>query len=112
MHLGATVAKMSYMKVAPVELKPQECEINMCRSKPLILFIPEKDNLQEVVESSANTLKLTLPHKVELHVPIWSKGTPEQFLVHIQQTLDAIWQKGLKTAFERQSRTRRSAPRK
>ena len=46
-------------------------------------------------------LKLTVPHKVELHVPVWSKGTPEQFLVHIQQTLDAIRQKGLLTAYEK-----------
>ena len=45
-------------------------------------------------------LRLTLPHKVELCVPVWSKGTPEQFLVHVQQALDAIRQKGLQTALE------------
>ena len=66
---------MSHAKVAPERLKPQECEQNVGRSKPLIPYIPKKDVLQEVVDSSANTLKLTLPHKVELHVPIWSKGT-------------------------------------
>ncbi len=42
-----------------------------------------------------------LPHKVELHVPVWSKGTSEQFLVHVQQALDAIRQKGLQTALEK-----------
>jgi hypothetical protein len=62
---------------------------------PPIPYIPKKDVLQEVVDSSANMLKLTLPHKVEWYVPLWSKGTPEQFLVHIQQALDAIRQKGL-----------------
>ncbi len=46
-------------------------------------------------------LKLLLPHKVELHVPVWSKGTPEQFLVHIQQALNAIRQKGLQTALKK-----------
>ena len=59
------------------------------------------DGLQEAVESSANMLTLTLPHKVELHVPVWSKGTPEQFLVHVQQALDGIRQKGLQTALEK-----------
>ncbi len=42
-----------------------------------------------------------LPHRVELRVPVWSKGTPEQFLVHVQQALDAIRQKGLQTALEK-----------
>ena len=46
-------------------------------------------------------LKLILPHKVELHVPIWSKGTPKQFLVHVQQALDAIRQKGPESAIEK-----------
>ena len=33
--------------------------------------------------------------------PVGSKGAPEQFLVHIQQALDAIRQKGLQTALEK-----------
>ena len=102
---------MSHAKVAPEGLKPQECKRNAGRSKPPIPYIPEKDGLQEAVESSTNMLKLLLPHKVELRVPVWLKGTPEQFLVHVQQALDAIRQKGLQTALERQSRTRRSARR-
>ncbi len=93
--LGATAARMSHAKVAPEGLKPQECERNVDRSKPPIPCIPKKHNLQEVVESSANTLELTLPHKVELCVPVWSRGTHKQFLVHVQQALDAIRQKGL-----------------
>ena len=40
--------------------------------------------LQEAVDYSINMLKLTLPHKVELRISVWSKGTPEQFLVHVQ----------------------------
>ena len=59
------------------------------------------DVIQEAVDSSANMLKLTLPHKVELRVPVWSKGTPEQFLVHVQSALDAIRQKGLQSALEK-----------
>ena len=92
---------MSHAKVAPEGLKPQECERNAGRSKPPILYIPEKDVLQETVNSSTNTLKLTLPHKVELCVPVWSKGTPEQFLVHVQSALDAVRQKGLQSALDK-----------
>ena len=61
---------MSHMKAAPEGLKPQECEENAGGSKPLIPDISEKDVIQEVVDSSANTSKLTFPHKVELHIPV------------------------------------------
>ena len=56
--------------------------------------------IQEAIDSNANTLKLTLPH-IKLCIPVWSKGTPEQFLVHAQQALDAISQKGLLTAYKK-----------
>jgi hypothetical protein len=92
---------MSHTKVAPEGLKPQECERNAGRSKPPIPYIPKKDVIPEEVDSGANTLKLILPHKVELRVSVWSKGTPEQFLVHVQQALDAIRQKVLQSALEK-----------
>ena len=92
---------MSNAKAAPEGLRPEECERNAGRIKPPIPYIPEKDVIQEAVESSANTLKLTLPHKVELRVPVWSKGTPEQFLVHVQQALHAIRQKVFQTTLEK-----------
>ena len=62
--LGTAIKRMSHAKVAPEGLKPQECERNAGRSKPPILYIPDKDVIQEAVDSSANTLKLTLPHMV------------------------------------------------
>jgi len=99
--LGAAATRMSHAKVALEGLKPQECERNSGRSRPPILYIPEKGVLQEAVDSSANTLKLTLPHKVELRISVWSKGTAEQFFVHVQQALDAIRQKGLQSALEK-----------
>jgi hypothetical protein len=40
-------------------------------------YIPEKVVIQEALNTSANTLKITLPHKVELQVLVWSQGTPE-----------------------------------
>jgi hypothetical protein len=92
---------MSHTKVPGEGLKPQECERNTGRSKPTIPYIPEKEVTQEAIDSSANILKLTLPHKVELRIPVWSKGTSEQFLVHVQQAFDAIRQEGLLTANEK-----------
>ncbi len=68
---------MSHVKVAPEGQKPQECKRNAGRSRPPIPYIHEKDVIQEAIDSSANMLKLTLSlHKVELHFPVWSKGTP------------------------------------
>ena len=52
---------MSHAKAAPEGLRPEECKRNAGRIKPSIPYIPEKDILQEVVESSVNMLKLTLP---------------------------------------------------
>ncbi len=99
--LGKAATRMSHAKVAPEGLKPQECERSMGRSRPPIPYIPVKDVIKEAVDSSANMLKLMLPHRVELRVPVWSKGTPEQFLVHVQQALDAIRQKGLQTLLKK-----------
>jgi hypothetical protein len=42
-----------------------------------ILYIPEKEELQEAMEAIANTKKLTLLGKVELWVSAWSHGTPK-----------------------------------
>ena len=92
---------MSHAKVAPEGLKAQECERNAGRSKSSIQYIPKKDVIQKAVDSGTNTLKLTLPHKVVLHVPVWSKGTPKQFLVHVQSALDAIRQKGRQPALDK-----------
>ena len=42
-------------------------------------------------------IKLMLPHKVELQVSIWTRGMPEQFIMHMQQAISAnsaIRQKG------------------
>ena len=62
-HLGIALGRMSHVKVAPEGLKPQECERNTGRSKPPILYVPENDVLQEAVDSSANTLKLTTANR-------------------------------------------------
>ena len=101
MSLKAAPTRMSRTKIAPEGPKPQEYERNACRCKQPSPYIPEKDVIQEVVDSSANMLKLTLPHKLELHVPVWSRGTHEQFLIHVQQAVDTIRQKCLLTTYKK-----------
>eukprot|EP00804_Cyclotella_cryptica_P027692 CCRYP_010292-RA/>CCRYP_010292-RA protein AED:0.22 eAED:0.57 QI:0/0/0/1/1/1/2/0/395 len=98
--LGRALDNLKMSKAVPDGLKPQECERGSGRVKPPIPYIPEKDDLQEAVESTA-TIKLTLPTKVELRVSVWSRGTPEKFLVHVQQAIAAIKAKGLQEAYER-----------
>ena len=100
--LGAAIRRMSHAKVGPEGLKPQECERNAGKSKPPIPYIPEKDVIREAVDSSAHMLKLTSPHKVELHVHVWSKGTPEQFLVHVQKPLMSLGRKASRQPLRRQ----------
>ena len=93
-------------KAVPEGLKPQECERGSGRVKPPIPYIPEKDDLSEAGESSA-TIKLILPTKVELWVPVWSRGTPEKFLMHVQQAIAAIKAKGFQEAYERLVRAKK-----
>jgi hypothetical protein len=61
-HLGAALRRISHSQTVPDGLKHQVCKQNTGRSKPPIPYIPVKDVLQEVIDSTANTLKLTLSH--------------------------------------------------
>ena len=105
--MGETLKKMTLSKAVPKGLKPQECERGSGRNKPPIPYIPEKDELQEAVKSGTSTIKLTLPGKVELWVSIWTSSTQEQFVMHVQQAISAIRQKGLKDAYDRLLRTKK-----
>jgi hypothetical protein len=91
-HRRVALRRMGHSKAIPDRLNLQECNRNAGQSKPPIPYIPEKDIIQEAPDTSANTLKLTLPHKGELPVLVWPQGTPRQLLVHIQQALNAIRQ--------------------
>jgi len=99
--LGTALKRMTLSKAVPDGLKPQECKQGSGHAKLPIPYIPEKDELQEAVEATANTIKLTLPDKVELRVSVWSHGTPEQFIMHVQQAINVIKQKGLKDTYEK-----------
>ncbi len=61
----------------------------------MILTRGNKDKLQEAVETSASMITLLLQHKVKLQVSVLTNATPEQFVMHIQEAILAIRQKGL-----------------
>lgn len=90
---------MTLTKAVPKGLKPQECEHGSSHSKLQILSIPDKDELQETIETTAFTVKLLLTHKLELQISICTNVTLEQFLMHAQQVISSIRQKVLKGAY-------------
>ena len=98
-------------KAVPEGLKPQECECGNGRVKLPIPYNTEKDDLNEAVESSTS-IKLTLPTKVELRVSMCSSGTPEKFIVHVQQAIAVIKAKGLQEAYERLVRAKKECNKK
>ena len=74
--------------------------MNVGRSELPILYIPEKDGIQEVVDSGTNTEVNIAPQGGVAHPCLFIRD-PEEFLVHIQQALNAIRQKGLQSALEK-----------
>jgi hypothetical protein len=76
--------------------------------KPPIPYIPEKDELQEAVETTT-PIKLTLPTKVELSVSVWSNGTPGNLLCLSNMLLQRSRQRAFKTTTRSLFRPRRSA---
>ena len=81
--LGTALRNTRMSKAVSDGLKPQECKQGSGRVKQPIPYIPEKDELQEAVDSTAS-IKLTLPTKVELQVSVWSRGTPAKIIMHVQ----------------------------
>jgi len=60
-----------------------------------ILYIPEKDPVQEALEKTKKTnyFKLTLPHtSSELKVLRWESRTPEEFILHVRSAIHACKQ--------------------
>lgn len=63
--LREALKRMMLSKVVPGRLKTQECEQGNGHAKLPVPYILEKDELQEAVDTTANSIKLTLPGKVE-----------------------------------------------
>jgi hypothetical protein len=92
--VGKALRNLKMSKAVLDGLKSLECERGSGRVKLPIPYIPEKDELQEAVET-ATSIKLTLLTKVELQVSVWSCDTPEEFIMYVQQAIADIKVKGL-----------------
>ncbi len=92
---------MSLAKAAPNGLKDHKCKKMALRERPLILYVPEKDSVQETVSSyKENHLKTLIKEGTELRVPIWHSGMREAFLIHVGSAQEAIKKKGYFKSFE------------
>lgn len=99
--LGQALQKMSASKAVPEGLKSQECEKGNCKKRPPIPYVPVVDEVQEAVKTGKEySYKIKLPDKTEFSVPIWDTGTPESFLIHMQQAKSACKRKGLFQDYE------------
>ena len=94
--LGQALQVMSTSKAVPEGLKNQECKKGNQKKRPPILYVPIVYEVQEaIVKGKEYPYKIKLPDKTEFSVPIWDTGTPEAFLIHVQQAKSACKRKGL-----------------
>ncbi len=71
------LTRMSNSKAIPEGLKDQECEKGSRARRPPIPYVPVIDPVQEIVNfSKEHPMKIKLPDKTVIQVPIWHSGTP------------------------------------
>jgi len=79
-------------------LKDQECEKGNLAKRPPIAYVPVVDEVQDTLNSNLpgkRYEKLTAPNGTTFNVSVWYSGTPEQFLNHVKQGLNAVKRTGL-----------------
>ena len=84
---------MSSSSKAPKGLKDAECEKGKLAILPPIPCVPPKDLLQ--TKESSDTLKVKFPDGTIFTMQIFTRGNPEEHLMHIQAVLRLIRNKGL-----------------
>ncbi len=86
---------MSLSKAVPDGLRNSECERTALHEHPPVPYIPQKDEVQEMVPSMKSLqLKTSIGEDTTLHFPIWNIGIKEAMLMHVIVTLDAIKKHG------------------
>ncbi len=86
-------AKMSTTLKTPDGLNNAECKKGQLSNRPPIPYMPEVDIVTPKKEPQ--TLKVKLPDKSHLNMPIYSRGNTKEYLAHIIAVLQTIDQKGL-----------------
>jgi hypothetical protein len=87
---------MNLAKVVPDSLKPQECKRLCLREPPPVLYVPEKDEVQEEVSKMKNLqIKMLIENDTTLSFPVWyDNGTKDVCSMHVTMVLDAIKKRG------------------
>ena len=69
-----------------------ECEHGLGGKHSPICYIPEKDPIQEALETKhqPTPLKLTLPSGSEMRKMRWASGTPKHFLIHVKGAIHVV----------------------
>ncbi len=83
---------MSLAKAVPKGIKDRDCKRFVLRERPPVLYMPEKDPVEETVSllKSDQSLKTTIGVDAELRLLIWHCGTRKAFLMHVSSALNAI----------------------
>jgi hypothetical protein len=83
---------MLIAKAVPEGIKYRECKRFALQERPLALYVPEKDPVQETVSllKCDQSLETTTRADAELCLPIWHCKTHEAFLMHVSSVLNAI----------------------
>jgi hypothetical protein len=84
---------MSTNLKSPDMLKDAECKKGQLSQRPPIPYVPVVDVVTPKEEPQV--LKVKLPNKSHISVPIFSRGNNEDYLAHIVVVLRIIKQKGL-----------------
>jgi hypothetical protein len=92
----------SLAKAVPEGIKDKECKSFALRERPPVLYVLEKDPVQETVSAlkSDQSLKTTIGEDAELRIPIWHCGTCKTFLMHVSTALDTIKKQGIFKAYK------------
>ncbi len=85
---------MSQAKLVPDGLKKSKCERNL-NNRPPIPNVPDKDIVQDSVAAKHPAVKVKLPGNLKWAVPVWTTGIQDAFLIHVQNSLNAMKKKGL-----------------
>jgi hypothetical protein len=87
---------MLLAKAVPKGIKDREYKRFALQEHPPVLYVPEKDPVQEMVSllKSNQSLKTAIGADTELRLPIWHCGTRKVFLMHMSSALDTIKKRG------------------
>jgi hypothetical protein len=83
---------MSLAKAVREGLKDQEYKKGSSKHPP-IPYVPVVDLVQDVMKAKERPMKIKLPDKTKIQVPIWHSGMPEAFFIQVCEAISACKRK-------------------